>query len=460
MTRAIRVFLICGLAMMVAGSLVPAAAETPSRAARVVTFDLDPLTEKQSRYWTAERIAALPEADLPELTTLPVGTADTSSGAGAPVVSGDAVSPSVRAPVRMPTIKTLRAIDGLVAQEIPDPAQFPYSTHGKLVIFDTPTTGRVCSGTIVSSVSESLVLTAAHCVVDDDGTRPINIRFIPGYRNGNYSSGPYGVWNGGEASFLQGYLSPNGGEPNYEFDLAAVRFAPLNGVTLQDAVGARGHLFNAPGGPGSQLFNAFGYPAGPPFDGEKLWTCQSSSGQRESTGPGVDMVSMACDMTQGSSGGGWIVGADPQDGRINSVVSIGISSLPDVLFGPYFGTAAQALWATAGGGTPPDPDPDPDPTDPVTHQMRLTMKLSGGLVSSGRITSADGYLPCTIGAPVGILKKTSAGWKLVEDQLTNAEGKYRMRLPNKRGRYVAVSPEGSVDDLNLCSYAESPIRRY
>lgn len=457
MARTIRIFVVGCVLMATAGvALMPAGAATRPRAARVVTFDLDPLTEKQSRYWTDERVASLPEADAPELTTLNVGTGDTPSES-APVVSGDAVPPSVRAPVRMPKATTLRSIHGLIATEIPDPSQFPFSTHGKLVIFETPTTGRVCSGTIVSSVSESLVLTAAHCVVNDDGTKPIDIRFIPGYEDGARNSGPYGVWNGGEASFLQGYLSPTGGQPNYEFDLAAVRFAPLNGVTLQDAVGARGYLFNASGEPGAQLFNAFGYPAAPPFDGERLWTCGSPSGQRGNAGPGADMVSMACDMTEGSSGGGWIAGADQQNGRINSVVSIGIDSIPNVIFGPYFGIAAETLWSAAGGGTPPDPGPDP--TEPVTHLMKLSLKLSGGLVASGRVTASDGYLPCTRNAPVGILKKTNAGWKHIKDNLTNEEGRYRMKIPNKGGRYVAVSPEGSVDDLNLCAYAESPVRR-
>lgn len=450
MTRAIRLFLVCALMLMVGGSLVPAGAAPSARPARLVTFDLDPLTQNDARYWTEERIEALPDAEAPG--RLPGSVESVDESVAAPVVSGAAVSPSARNPARLPAANRLQSVGDFETFEITNPSQFPFSTHGKIIAFETPTTGWVCSGTIVSSENESLVLTAAHCVVKDDGTKPVKIVFIPGYRDGGLRSGPFGVWEASQAAFLQGYLASGGGEPNYEYDVAAFRVAPLNGMTIQDRVGARGYLFNAPG---SQSFQAFGYPADDPFDGEKLWTCKSPSGQRLNIGGGPDMVSMGCDMTQGSSGGGWMVNSD----QINSVVSIGISSMPDVLWGPYFGSAVQTLWSSVGGGAA-GPGPGPDPTEPVNHVMRLSLKLSGGLVASGRMTAADGYLPCTRSAPVGVLKKTATGWKVVNDTLTDPDGKYRMRLPNKRGRYVAVSPEGSVNDLNLCGRAESPIRRY
>ena len=451
MTRVIRIVPVLGLLLMVVGgSLVPAGARSLPRSSRLVTFDLESMKRSELRYWTRDRIKALPGAESAQ--SVPQGFAPSETSPTGPLVSGDSVSPSVRAPVRVPDVTRLQALDDFETFEITNPSQFPFSTQGKIVAFESPTSGWVCSGTIVSSESESLVLTAAHCVVKDNGTRPTRIIFIPGYRNGGLSSGPFGVWEASQATYLQGYLSSGGGEPNYEYDLAAFRVSPLNGMTIQDRVGARGYLFNDPA---PQTFQAFGYPADPPFDGEKLWTCKSQSGERLNLGGGPDMVSMGCDMTQGSSGGGWIVKGD----QINSVVSIGTDSMPNVLWGPFFGSSAQTLWSTVGGGGT-IPDPDPDPTEPVTHVMSVSLKLSGGLVASGRVTAADGYLPCTRNAPVGILKKTSTGWKLVNDKLTDEEGKYRMKIPNKGGRYVAVSPEGSVDDLNLCAYAESPIRRH
>ena len=453
MMRGIRVVLVVGLISMVGGSLLPAGAKSLPRAARLVTFDLDPVTRADMRYWNDERIDALPTADSPDaISSADITTVETE--VAAPVVSGEEVSPSVREPVRVPRITRLQSLEDFETHEIADTSQFPNSTHGKIIAFATPTTGWVCSGTIVSSESESLVLTAAHCVVSDDGTRPLKIVFIPGYRNGGLRSGPLGVWEATQASFPQGYLN-GGGEPNYEYDLGAFRVAPLNGMTIEDRVGARGYLFN---GPATQLFQSFGYPAGKPFDGEKLWTCKSQSGRRLDIAGGPNMVSMGCDMTQGSSGGGWIV----DDERINSVVSIGITSMPDVLWGPYFGSTAENLWRTVGGGGS-GPAPGPDPTEPVAHQMRLTLKLSGTLVATGRLTSVDGYRPCAAEALVGIVRKTRSGSKpLVGSKFTDVEGRYRIRIPKEtpRGRYYAVSPEGSVDELNLCSDATSPLRRY
>jgi hypothetical protein len=51
-----------------------------------------------------------------------------------------------------------------------------------------------------------------------------------------------------------------------------------------------------------------------------------------------------CDMTGGSSGGGWIAG-----GSVTSVNSYGYTTLPNVMFGPYQGSVAQSLYTQAAG---------------------------------------------------------------------------------------------------------------
>jgi len=51
-------------------------------------------------------------------------------------------------------------------------------------------------------------------------------------------------------------------------------------------------------------------------------------------------MSIGCDMTAGSSGGGWII-----DGQyLNSSVSYGYDNDPIDLYGPYFGQAARNLF--------------------------------------------------------------------------------------------------------------------
>ena len=49
-------------------------------------------------------------------------------------------------------------------------------------------------------------------------------------------------------------------------------------------------------------------------------------------------------MTGGSSGGGWITG-----GSLNSVTSFGYNSVPNILWGPYFGSTIQSVYNTARG---------------------------------------------------------------------------------------------------------------
>ena len=51
---------------------------------------------------------------------------------------------------------------------------------------------------------------------------------------------------------------------------------------------------------------------------------------------------LACNMTGGSSGGGWI-----QNGSLSSVTSLGYTGVKNILWGPYFGSTIQAVYNTA-----------------------------------------------------------------------------------------------------------------
>jgi hypothetical protein len=51
---------------------------------------------------------------------------------------------------------------------------------------------------------------------------------------------------------------------------------------------------------------------------------------------------LACNMTGGSSGGGWI-----QDGQLASVTSFGYTGIKNILWGPYFGTVIQQVYTAA-----------------------------------------------------------------------------------------------------------------
>ncbi len=84
-----------------------------------------------------------------------------------------------------------------------------------------------------------------------------------------------------------------------------------------------------------------GYPAAPPFNGERLYTCTSPL-QYDDTSANPPTMGIDCDMTGGSSGGGWTV-----SGSLESVNSYGYSTLPNVMFGPYQGAVSQSLYTQA-----------------------------------------------------------------------------------------------------------------
>ena len=89
-----------------------------------------------------------------------------------------------------------------------------------------------------------------------------------------------------------------------------------------------------------QTMKAFGYPAARPFNGQKLYSCTGTVIQ-DTYGGSTDQ-GLACNMTGGSSGGGWI-----QNGSLSSVTSFGYTGVKNLLWGPYFGSTIQSVYNTA-----------------------------------------------------------------------------------------------------------------
>src|SRR5918999_1163906 len=184
------------------------------------------------------------------------------------------------------------------AQQIPPPyTSQPTSTNGK-VFFTDGGTSYVCSGTAVLSGNRSTVWTAGHCVHDGASGFHTNWTFVPAYADGQR---PYGTFAARRLLTTSGWAN----QGDFSYDLGAAAVSPVGGVNLTDRVGGRGVTFND-------------NSANPPT-------------------MGID-----CDMTGGSSGGGWIVGSS-----VYSVNSYGYATLPNVMFGPYQGTVAQSLYTQA-----------------------------------------------------------------------------------------------------------------
>jgi V8-like Glu-specific endopeptidase len=235
---------------------------------------------------------------------------------------------------------TTHALSDLIPLALPQTGA-PWTAGGDV----THTTGRVffnfngadasCSGTAVTSGNKSVVITAGHCV-KYEGTWHTDWVFVPGYADGNR---PHGTWAASTTLTTPQWEASE----DLSYDVGAAVVEPLNGQRLTDAVGGQGIAFNQDRG---QAMYSFGYPAADPFDGESLIYCSGTTFDDPLLSTDLGMN---CDMTGGSSGGPWFLQFDEESGAgiQNSVNSFGYVFLPDVMFGPYFGSEAQALYNEA-----------------------------------------------------------------------------------------------------------------
>lgn len=207
---------------------------------------------------------------------------------------------------------------------------------GALFGYDgTSTTSHFCSGSVVASTKGDLVLTAAHCVYDSSsGSLLTGIAFVPGYHDGQQ---PYGVWTASQIVVAPQWIN----DQDPDFDVAFV-VVHKQGSTqaIQDVVGADqlgvDSTFTA-------LTQVVGYPSGT----EQPITCtdytkQFSATQLEFDCPGYP---------DGTSGGPFLTGVDPQTG-VGTVVGVigGYETggdTPDVSYSAYFNDAIDALFQQA-----------------------------------------------------------------------------------------------------------------
>ncbi|WP_438853728.1 trypsin-like serine peptidase [Agromyces sp. M3QZ16-3] len=260
-------------------------------------------------YWTAERMRSATPAEA-LLAGKSASTPAADVAAGAPVTYGK--------PAPTPEVTPMAA------------SESPVPNIGK-VFFTLNGRNYVCSGNSVSSANGSVVATAAHCVHGGKGKYATNWTFVPAYENG---AAPYGQWVATKLAAPQQWTK--GGDITYDTAFATV--GTVGGRTLQATVGGTAISFNQARG---LSYEAFGYPAAAPFNGQTLKSCAGTAtadpyGQTQSQG-------IPCDMTGGSSGGPWFLG----NGSQNSLNSFGYNNIPNVMFGPYYGSVAQSTYATA-----------------------------------------------------------------------------------------------------------------
>jgi hypothetical protein len=215
------------------------------------------------------------------------------------------------------------------ATEVP----LPYPSAEGKVFFTDSGVNYVCSGSAILSTNESVVWTAGHCVNEGPGAYYTNFMFVPAYRDG---AAPYGKF------VAPTLLTTSGWRTSGEFGVdlgAAVVGTNESGQSLTDAVAELPLVFNSAR---NQSYRVYGYPAAGKFNGQRMYVC-NTAWSRNDTSTTPDTMGVPCNMTGGSSGGGWVTAA----GSVASVVSYGYSNLKNVLFGPYQETEALQLYTAA-----------------------------------------------------------------------------------------------------------------
>lgn len=85
----------------------------------------------------------------------------------------------------------------------------------------------------------------------------------------------------------------------------------------------------------------------------------------------------------------------------------------------------------------------------------MRLELRGDLVARGRVEVAGDYVACRS----HVLVKIFRNGEVVAKRVTRASGRFRIELPDERGRYFARVAESQPDDGNVCTRARSRVRK-
>jgi len=149
-------------------------------------------------------------------------------------------------------------------------------------------------------------------------------------------------------------------------------------------------------------------------------------------------------------------------GRLNVVKALGVfvpSAIPDADPSPSGSASPEPSTSASPSPSPsetsiiPDPDPTVEPLEPTARS--ITLRLRKHLVARGRVTAADDFSPCFANVTVKIKR-----WgKVIKTTETNDEGRYRVRIRDRKGKYVARVAKNELTDA-ICAATRSPRLRH
>jgi hypothetical protein len=284
------------------------------------------------KYWTSERVKNAKPRDF-------IQRADGSFSA----------APAPKAPKAKPPSGGSGAVTGASWTKGTDIVK----KTGKVVF----TMGRydyVCSGSAVtdSRSGASLVLTAGHCAYDETTEAfATNWMYIPSFDTSptyTCADASFGCWTAQALVVHEGYASAGGFNTQataHDFAIAVVGPGGKPGQSVQlESLGTSSIAFPAIS-TGNKV-HAFGYPASGKYKGKDLTYC---AGNTFDDSRNEDLTwGLACNMTGGSSGGGWFGSFNESTGvgTLTSLNSYGYGGKAQ-MYGPKFDANTQAVVAAA-----------------------------------------------------------------------------------------------------------------
>jgi hypothetical protein len=229
-----------------------------------------------------------------------------------------------------------------------------------VVLFTMGSTDYRCSGSVVKDGSSvrSIVVTAGHCVVENDGVFATNWMFIPAFDLHPYlRSCPeteFGCWVADALYAAQEFAfagSFNTTAVQHDWGFAVVGDGGLSGGQLDAKAGSLGIEYSV--SYLGQTLSAFGYPAASPYDGSDLVYSRGTVSQDRLTRNTT--WSLPSNLTGGASGGPWVTGDpgtyDAAGATVGSVNSYKYTNDKNHMYGPKFNSETKAAFDSANTGT-------------------------------------------------------------------------------------------------------------
>jgi V8-like Glu-specific endopeptidase len=262
----------------------------------------------------------------------------TGPGGASPGATGQAVVRSLPSPSPWAQQRLTRAVTNHGGKTATAPANQVTARVG--AIFAHSGQGdHFCTGSVVQSKGQSIVVTAAHCVHGGKGGGyNTDIVFVPGYRNGTE---PQGEWPIRSIVVDQRWIDSS--DP--DLDVAFLVLGTVSGQTIESVLGGNKLGVNVGFG---RTVALTGYPS----NASEPIACFNTTTQQSTY-----QMKISCpSFPGGTSGSPWLTGFDRAT-RTGTVIGVigGYQeggSTPDVSYSPYFDDDVLALYneAVAEGG--------------------------------------------------------------------------------------------------------------